>query len=405
MVTLKGDSGDNQLRGSRENDSLSGLGGDDSLFGFQGKDDLIGGRGNDYLDGGIGSDRLIGGAGNDTYIVNTTGDRTIEQANQGIDTVQASISWTLSTNLENLTLTGRANLNGTGNTLDNTVNGNRGANRLSGGDGNDTLIGGKGNDILDGGNGNDTLIGGLDVRQQGEDVLDTDVMTGGAGDDTYYVNQSTDTTVEGVGGGSDTVFVVTDRFDTTSYTLASNCENLEFLGKVAINGIGNDLDNTIQGNAANNNLEGKGGDDTLQGGAGIDTLTGDGGNDFLVGGDGDDQFIYVTDGAAFTTAAIGKDTLTDFDRSSDHIVLSRATFGLNSLAGSGFSLDSEFDSVSNDEDAAKSEAVIVFSRATNTLFYNANGSAAGFGNSLTSGAFIIIANVSNISTSDFVITV
>ncbi|MCA3457304.1 MAG: calcium-binding protein, partial [Rhodobacter sp.] len=116
--------------------------------------------GNDTLDGGTGADALSGGAGDDTYVVDATGDTITEAANEGTDTVQSSVTLTLGTNLENLTLTGTTAINGTGNTGANTLTGNAAANQLSGGAGNDTLSGGAGNDTLDGGAGADALSGG-----------------------------------------------------------------------------------------------------------------------------------------------------------------------------------------------------------------------------------------------------
>ncbi|QLE57341.1 S8 family serine peptidase [Nostoc sp. TCL26-01] len=116
---------------------------------------------NDTLNGGRGNDEMRGGAGNDTYVVDSTGDVIVENLNEGTDTVESSITYTLGANLENLTLTGIAAINGTGNTGNNIITGNSGNNTLNGGSGVDTLIGGDGNDILIGGAGNDTLTGGL----------------------------------------------------------------------------------------------------------------------------------------------------------------------------------------------------------------------------------------------------
>lgn len=119
------------------------------------------------LDGGAGADTLLGGAGNDTYILDTTADRVYETTRigssldaGGIDTVRASVSWSLGAYCENLTLTGTGALNGSGNALANVITGNAGNNRLSGDRGNDTLTGGAGLDSLIGGLGADCLTGG-----------------------------------------------------------------------------------------------------------------------------------------------------------------------------------------------------------------------------------------------------
>jgi Ca2+-binding RTX toxin-like protein len=193
---------------------------------------LIGNADSNYIDGGAGADFMAGGAGNDIYIVDNIGDvvsETSTLANE-IDTVQASISYTLGNNVENLTLTGTDNLNGTGNALNNT------------------LIGNSGDNVLDGGTG-------------------ADIMIGGAGNDTYIVDNAGDVVSETstVVGEIDTVRA------SVSYVLGANLENLTLTGAADIFALGNSLDNVLIGNDGNNQLSGGAGLDTMIGGKGNDT--------------------------------------------------------------------------------------------------------------------------------------
>lgn len=92
---------------------------------------------------------MVGGSGNDTYVVDNIGDVVTETGTSTteIDLVQSSISYSLGANLENLTLTGTNTINGTGNSLANTLTGNAANNILTGGSGNDRLYGNAGNDV------------------------------------------------------------------------------------------------------------------------------------------------------------------------------------------------------------------------------------------------------------------
>jgi len=160
IENLTGSSGNDSLEGNSGVNFLRGGDGNDTLIGLAGNDTLIGGLGNDTLNGGSGRDSMVGGAGDDTYLVDSTGDAVVELADEGTDTVQSTIAYTLPVNVENLALLGTGNINGTGNAANNVITGNMGNNVLSGGAGNDRLDGGRGNDTLIGGLGADTLIGG-----------------------------------------------------------------------------------------------------------------------------------------------------------------------------------------------------------------------------------------------------
>jgi VCBS repeat-containing protein len=295
-VVLGGDGGDT-LRGEAGDDQLSGDAGNDILDGGSGADQLAGGLGNDVLDGGTGGDQMAGGAGDDSYVVDDNGDIVTEDAGAGTDLVQSSITYTLTDNVENLTLTGSANIDGSGNELNNIINGNTGVNVLDGRAGDDTINAGTGNDTLVGGDGNDALNGEAGDDQlrgdAGNDTLNggtgADAMAGGSGNDTYIVDNAGDLVVESQAEGTDIVQ------SSITYTLTDNVENLTLTGSASTNGTGNALDNVIIGNGGNNVLQGLDGKDTLVGNAGNDTLDGGTGVDTMQGGTGNDT--YVVDNA------------------------------------------------------------------------------------------------------------
>ena len=187
-----GRSGNDTLHGGDGNDLLLGEDGNDQLFGGNGSDTLYGQLGNDILDGGADNDTMSGGAGDDTYVVDNASDFVNENAGEGTDKVQSSLTYTLGTNVENLTLTGTAAVDGIGNSSNNILIGNSGNNTLTGGAGNDTLDGGAGNDTLIGGAGsdiylfghgsgldtisdNDATAGNLDVVRFASDIAPADV--------------------------------------------------------------------------------------------------------------------------------------------------------------------------------------------------------------------------------------
>jgi Ca2+-binding RTX toxin-like protein len=311
------------------NDSIEGGEGNDQILTGAGNDTLLGSGGDDTLNGQSGSDWMYGGEGNDTYIVDNSGDVVTGEQLRETDTVLSSVSYTLGDNVENLTLTGKAAIKGTGNNLNNTIIGNTGNNTLDSGggddilngssgsdtvlfssasntvdlnlttaqatgDGSDTLIdienavGGGGDDSLTGSTGNNQLDGGND-----NDTLDggsgNDTLLGGAGNDSLVGGVGTDTAVFGT--GNNTVNLGTAPHNTGEGTdTLSGIENL-------IGGSGND---SLTGDENANHLDGGVGKDLINGGLGSDTL---------VGGSGNDTFTYT---------ALSESLLTSFDVITDY---------------------------------------------------------------------------------------
>ena len=406
---------------------IGGTSGNDLVTGGALNETLYGYAGNDTLDGGIGADTMIGGIGDDTYYVDNTNDVVVELGLQGSDHVFASTSYVLSADVEALTLTGSASINGYGNALANTITGNAGANFIDGGAGDDTMIGGAGNDVYvvdsvgdfiienalsgtdgvyssisytlaanleglaltgsasingTGNNLNNTIYG-----NDGRNVLDggagADALIGGAGDDTYVVDNAGDYVLEDIGAGTDSVMA------SISYMLTANVENLTLTGATAINGFGNSLNNSMIGNTGNNYLDGAAGNDSLVGGAGNDTLSGGAGNDTLDGGAGADFFRFsVAPGAG------NIDRIVNYSVADDTIYLDLTVFTafgkLGGIAAGAFNTGSV---------ATEADDRIIFNKTTGDLFYDADGNGRG-----AAVQFATIAGITGtLSSQDFIL--
>ncbi|URK89254.1 calcium-binding protein (plasmid) [Rhizobium sp. RCAM05350] len=312
------------------------------------------GGGNDFFDnrGGVIDSAIDGGQGDDTYFLGGTSDRIKDTA--GNDTVNAAFTCNLATyaTIENLTLSGTGNNNGTGNALANVIYGNLGNNVLDGGIDNilDTLRGDAGNDtyVLGAGVDNVVDLSGIDTitstitrslntfttienlkllgssningtgnalantltGNSGNNVLDggvdaaIDTLKGGAGNDTYILSSGTDQIIDT--SGTDTITSTVSR-NLVSY---STIENLNLLGTLDITGTGNTLANKITGNSGSNALNGAAGNDVLVGGAGADKLD---------GGSGTDTASY-TGSASGLTANLSKPSANTGDAKGDAYV-------------------------------------------------------------------------------------
>jgi Ca2+-binding RTX toxin-like protein len=300
MATVTGTGGNNILVGTTRRDIVRGLAGSDTLSGL---------GGSDFLDGGVGNDVMRGGTGNDVYVVSSPKDLVVESAAQGIDLVRSSVSYTLRSHVENLTLAGAGAINGTGNALNNVIAGNSAANLLRGFGARDTLHGNGGADRLNGGSGSDRMFGG-------------------SGNDIYYVDSTGDRAIEGAARGTDRVV------STVTFTLGLNVENLTLSGNLPARGIGNHLDNVIISNGAGNVVHGLGGNDILFGGDGKDTLYGGTGNDTYIATCRCDTFLErAGEGIDLVRSSV------DFDLSPTPHIENLTLTGASAVAGFGNHMD------------------------------------------------------------------
>ncbi|MFK8185509.1 MAG: calcium-binding protein [Phormidesmis sp.] len=435
-----GGKGDDVLLGGSAEDTFYAGAGNDLVVGQRGNDTAFLGKGHDRFiwNNGDGSDFINGGKGFDVTQVNgADGD------GDDFDLRQVDGQAIFNRfNLGQFTLTNKKieqfEINGQGGDDSLTVGDLNGSGVekvvFSGGDGNDVLdaresstaieaFGGEGYDVLLGGSAEDTFFAG------GGD----DIVVGQRGNDTAYLEDGDDRFVWNNGDGSDFInggkgFDVTqvngadgpgdefdlravegqaifNRFNLGQFTLTNEeIEQFEINGQggddaltvgdlsgsgvksvIFSGGDGNDFLNGIgtttpiiaDGGDGNDILIGGLGDDILIGGGGADLLIGGGGNDVLIGGSGADFFGFDT-GAAFNAADIGANVIQNFE-STDKVVLDTTVFTeLASAIGGGLSA-SEFAVVHSEEEAALSDALIVYGANTGQLFYNANGAEAGFG--------------------------
>ena len=261
-----------------------------TLTGSSGSDYLFGGSGADTLTGGAGADRMVGGDGNDTYYVDNTGDQIIEKSEGGSDSVDSSVSYTLSANIEDLSLVGTGNINGTGNDLDNHISGNNG---------NNILEGKGGFNFLDGSSGNDTYligIGGNDIYDSsGIDIVKFTLLAKPQEFQFHLDGASLFVWYEGAAGYADALF-------------GTNIENIAFtLGSNSISTYAFKADSKTTGSS----LVGSNSKDILITGDANDSLNGLSGGDVMVGGLGNDTYaVDNIDDVVIENLSAGIDTVT-----------------------------------------------------------------------------------------------
>ncbi|MEH2147230.1 beta strand repeat-containing protein [Nostoc sp.] len=381
---INGDGVDDLIIGARfadPNGELSGqsyvvfggtnIGGIPNLTGTSGADTLIGTIGNNIIDGKADNDTLTGNGGQDQFVIRQGDDNDIITDFGGVGK-GTNPSLAVITNVDTLKFTGNGltarnlQLTSHGNNLEVTFE-----------------------------NVANTKVTLQNFKLENLDNLPASVSRPAIGTilsrpaiaNILFDNQSS----------------IADSFDVldanSNPSSIFNKNTVTFLNDLNNNIFGFDNSNdVINGQGGNDKIDGKSGNDYLRGGAGNDTLIGGAGNDTLISGAGADRFLYNTN-AAFAFSAVGVDTITDFNSSQgDKILLDKTTFGaIASTAGTGFSNASDFKITSS---ASTSTAKIVYDPVSGQLFYNQNGSAAGFG---SGGLFATLTGAPTLTASDFVL--
>ncbi len=261
-----------------------------------------------------------------------------------------------------------------------------GRDTINGFGGNDTLAGSEGADSLVGGDGNDRLDAGQ-AHNGGDDAADT--LSGGLGDDAYFVSGDGDVILADPGG------VDSVHARNTDWTLGAGLENLFMVDDgSAFNATGNELNNHIIGASEGGQLFGMGGDDLLvmnnvqnfssaYGGDGNDTirggrsteLFGDAGNDVLVHGDAGADMTGGSGSDRFTFEEAGSFTrIRDFASGTDEIVLDATSMGALGTSGNFAPTDERFHAGAT---AAEGDDRVIWNASTGQLWYDADGSGSG----------------------------
>ncbi|WP_144290161.1 calcium-binding protein [Ideonella sp. A 288] len=272
VATLGGDTdslfGIENLEGSSGDDTLAGDGLANRLIGGKGHDSLVGEAGNDTLDAAFGNDTVDGGLDTDTLVLpqpqaryaisrlNATDVAFIDATAGQTVTVRNVEDVQFADALRNLQLL-----------LDTNATAN--ADTLIGDDTANLIDGLGGNDRIEGRGGRDTLVGGPGI----------DTLVGGADDDVYRIDVLADVVDETSVGSSGTDWVEVGFAVAGTYTLPANVERASVTSAVAVNLVGNELNNVLIGNAMPNNLQGGPGGDVLDGGLGSDVMAGGPGHD------------------------------------------------------------------------------------------------------------------------------
>ncbi|MDH2406088.1 Ig-like domain-containing protein, partial [Bradyrhizobium sp. SSUT18] len=244
-----------------------------TIAGTASADTLTGTTGNDLLGAAGGADTMTGGLGDDTYIVTDPNAKVVESYGGGVDTVISTVTYKLPDYVENLTLTGSAAINGTGNSEANIIIGNDAANIITGGVGNDILTGGGGADtfVINSGDGSDIITDFTPGSAAGHDV----VQLNGFAFTSFNDIKAAMTQV-----GNDVYLALTSQ-DTLVFRNATisafTSDDFQLPGSLPVGGTitswinGSTSSHIVYGTAANDKITALNYDDTLVGWTGDDT--------------------------------------------------------------------------------------------------------------------------------------